>query len=222
MALVWFIEDNAAYRRIVERVFRDHPGMQDTCAFDCCEDALHAIATGGRPEVILLDIELPGMNGIEGIGRFKRQLPDVSILILTVFEEDEKIFRAICAGASGYLLKSEPMPRILEAVEQAEQGGAPMNPRVARRVLEMFTSRARRKDYDLNDREREILQLMVNGLAKKQIAAHLDMNPHNVNYFIRGLYRKLHVNCLASAVSLAVQDGIVSPSTRSSARAEDR
>ena len=130
--------------------------------------------------------------------------------MLTVFEEDEKIFRAVCAGACGYLLKSSPMAVILDGVSQAIQGGAPMNPRVAKRVLEMFSKLApERRDYGLNERERAVLGCMAEGLLKKQMADRLDLNPHTIDYVVRCLYRKLHVNGQAAAVSVAMKDGLL-------------
>lgn len=209
MASIWLIEDNAAYRRATERALRERPGADDVRAFASCEEAL-AGAAAGVPDVVLLDVGLPGMDGIEGIGRLKALAPEASILVLTVFEDDDKIFRAICAGASGYLLKSEPMRRILAAIEEAKAGGSPMNPRVARRVLAMFTKLApARKDYGLTPREEEVLRLMVEGAVKKQIADRLGLNPHTVDYAMRCIYRKLHVNCQAAAVSRAVKDGLI-------------
>ncbi|MEO6004958.1 MAG: response regulator transcription factor [Opitutus sp.] len=208
MANLWLIEDNAAYRRATERALRDSAQGLDVRAFSNCEDALAAGASPA-PDVVLLDVGLPGMDGIEGIGRIKQLVPEASILVLTVFEDDDKIFRAICAGASGYLLKSEPMGRILEAIVEAQAGGSPMNPRVARRVLTMFTRLApARKDYGLTPRETNVLQLMVDGKVKKQIAEQLELNPHTVDYVMRCVYRKLHVNCSAAAVSRAVKDGL--------------
>lgn len=209
MAHLWLIEDNAAYRRATERALRDASNGNDVRAFATCEEALGALQEGSRPDVVLLDVGLPGMDGIEGIGQIKQRAPDTSILVLTVFEDDDKIFRAICAGASGYLLKSEPMARILAAIAEAQAGGSPMNPRVARRVLTMFTRLApAKKDYGLNERETQVLQLMTDGKVKKQIADQLELNPHTVDYVMRCLYRKLHVNCQAAAVSRAVKDGL--------------
>ena len=209
MAHLWLIEDNAAYRRATERALREASNGNDVRAFADCEEALSALQDGSRPDVVLLDVGLPGMDGIAGIGQIKQRAPDTSILVLTVFEDDDKIFRAICAGASGYLLKSEPMARILDAIAEAQAGGSPMNPRVARRVLTMFTRLApAKKDYGLNEREAEVLQLMTEGKVKKQIADQLAMNPHTVDYVMRCLYRKLHVNCQAAAVSRAVKDGL--------------
>jgi DNA-binding NarL/FixJ family response regulator len=209
MADIWLIEDNLVYRRAVERALREAMGAGKLQVFASCEEALAALRAGSAPEVVLLDVGLPGMDGIEGIGRIKEVAPNASILVLTVFEDDEKIFRAVCAGASGYLLKSEPMRRILEAVEEARAGGSPMNPRVARRVLAMFTKLApTKKDYGLTPREQEVLQLMVDGAVKKQIADRTGLNPHTVDYTMRCIYRKLHVNCQAAAVSRAVKEGL--------------
>jgi DNA-binding NarL/FixJ family response regulator len=127
-----------------------------------------------------------------------------------VFEEDDKIFRAICAGACGYLLKSAPMENILEGVFQAISGGAPMNPRVAKRVLEMFSRMApAKKDYGLTEREQAALECMAEGLAKKQMADRLTLNLHTLDYVVRCLYRKLHVNCQSAAVSVALKDGLI-------------
>lgn len=208
MATLWLIEDNAAYRRATERALRAAAPRDAVRAFASCEEALAALPEAA-PDTVLLDVGLPGMDGIEGIGRIKAVAPEASILVLTVFEDDDKIFRAVCAGASGYLLKSEPMRRILEAIAEARAGGSPMNPRIARRVLAMFAKLApARKDYGLTPRETDVLQLMVEGAVKKQIADRLALNPHTVDYTMRCIYRKLHVNCQAAAVSRAVKDGL--------------
>jgi DNA-binding NarL/FixJ family response regulator len=212
MPEVWIVEDNAAFRRATQRALRVRPDITSTHACSSCEEALKLLAGGPPPEVILLDIGLPGIDGIEGIRRIKVLAPGVSILVLTVFEDDDKIFRAICAGASGYLLKSEPLGSVLAAIDQALSGGSPMNPRVARRVLEMFSRLApTRRDHGLNEREHTVLQLLVDGRVKKQIAQQLELNQHTVDYLMRCIYRKLHVNCLAAAVSVAVKDGLVQP-----------
>jgi len=210
MAAIWIIEDNVDLREAIHKSLNTRASDNTVLAFECCEDALAAFNPKLPPEVILLDIGLPGMTGIEGIHQFKKLAPEVSILILSVFEDDDKIFRAVCAGASGYLLKSEPIKNVTAAIEQAIAGGSPMNPRVARRVLTMFSKLApEKKDYGLTEREETVLKYIVEGLVKKQIAEKLDMNPHTVNYLIRRVYSKLHVNCQAAAVSLAVKEGLV-------------
>ena len=210
MPAVWIIEDNPPFRRAAVRALGSQRGFCSVRGFERCEEALAAIQSGERPDAILLDIGLPGMDGLRGIQEFKALAPDLAILVLTVFEDDEKIFRAVCAGASGYLLKSESMNRVAEAIHEALTGGSPMNPRVARRVLEMFSKLApQQKDYGLTERERAVLELMVEGLAKKQVADRLDLNLHTADYVIRCIYKKLHVNGMAAAVSLAVKERLV-------------
>lgn len=218
MTTVWIIEDNAAFRRATARALTAR-GDLSAREFNRCEDALAALLSGDRPDVVLLDIGLPGIDGIEGIVRIKQLAAETGIVVLTVFEDDDKIFRAVCAGASGYLLKSEPMATVLSAIDQALAGGSPMNPRVAKRVLSMFAKiapakseqadKAPEEDPGLSDRERQVLSLMVDGLGKKEIAAKTELNQHTVDYVTRCIYKKLHVNCIAAAVSRAVKDGIV-------------
>jgi DNA-binding NarL/FixJ family response regulator len=210
MPIVWIVEDNAAFRRATERALKARPGLQIR-AFERCEEVLKALATHDtKPDVILLDVGLPGMDGIEGMRQIKRLALEIAIVLLTVFEDDDRIFQAICAGASGYLLKSEPMSAVMHAIDQAVAGGAPMNPRVAHKVLKMFAQlNTAQKDYGLTEREQATLELMVKGQSKKQIADQLGLNLHTVDYLMRCIYRKLHVNCVASAVSLAVKEGLI-------------
>jgi DNA-binding NarL/FixJ family response regulator len=210
MPAIWIIEDNVPFRRAAVRALEAREEFCSVRGFGRCEDALEVIGREPGPEAILLDLGLPGMDGLEGIRRLKGALPDTAILVLTVFEDDDKIFRAVCAGASGYLLKSEPMARVGEAVSQAIAGGSPMNPRVARRVLEMFSRLAPgQKDYGLTEREKAVLELMVEGLSRKQIADRLDLNQHTADYVMRCLYKKLHVNGMTAAVSVALKERLV-------------
>jgi DNA-binding NarL/FixJ family response regulator len=160
--------------------------------------------------LILLDVGLPGMSGLEGIRLFKVRAPNSLIVILTVFEDDDKVFRAICAGAAGYLLKTSSVADITQAVRDALAGGSPMNPRIARRVLEMFSKLApKQSDYGLSEREKEILQLMTTGLIKKEIADQLTLSIHTVDTYLRRIYEKLEVNTRTGAVAKALKEGLV-------------
>ena len=210
MPNIWIIEDNAAFRRGTERALTMKPHEHVVRAFTNCEDAITSLEAAEAPQVILLDVGLPGMDGIEGISHLKSRAPGASILVLTVFEDDDKIFRAICAGASGYLLKSEPMAQVITAIDQAIAGGSPMNPRIATRVLAMFAKLAPvKKNYGLDDREQSVLKCMVAGMPRKQIADATGLNPHTADYVTRSIYRKLHVNCATAAVSKAVAERLV-------------
>ena len=208
----WLIEDHLTFRGAVKASL-EMAGFACTGSFSSCEEALAALpaAAGLKlPDVILLDVGLPGMDGIEGLRRFREAVPQAALLILTVFEEDEKIFRAICAGASGYLLKTAPVEEISAAIHDVLAGGSPMNSRIARRVLTMFSRLAPAKnDYGLTPREKGILQLMVDGNIKKEIAAALDVSVHTVNTHMRHIYEKLQVHTGTKAVAKALQERLL-------------
>ncbi len=207
---VWVIEDNETLRRTVARVLSKQKDINCSHQFDRCEDAFTVLLEGERPQVILLDLGLPGMNGVEGIKRIKASLPEIEILVFSVFDDNDRVFNAICAGASGYLLKTSSMTEIPEAIREVVAGGAPMNARIARRVLEMFSKVApSNKDYGLTVRETEVLDQMVEGLTKKEIADRLDLSFHTVDKHIRGIYSKLHVNTMTGAVAKALKEGLL-------------
>lgn len=207
---VWVIEDNETLRQTVARVLGRERDMDCSHQFDRCEDAFTVLLGGARPQVILLDLGLPGMSGIEGIKRIKASLPEIEILVFSVFDDNDRVFNAICAGASGYLLKTSSMSEIPEAIREVLAGGAPMNARIARRVLEMFSKVApSNKDYGLTVRETEVLNQMVEGLTKKEIADRLDLSFHTVDKHIRGIYSKLHVNTMTGAVAKALKEGLL-------------
>ena len=209
---IWVVEDHAPFRRTLGKLLNAEQGMRCAREFDSCELALRALEKekAQRPDLILLDVGLPGMSGLEGIRHFREHSPQTLVIILTVFEDDEKIFQAICAGASGYLLKTAGADAIVQAIRDALAGGSPMNPRIARRVLEMFSRLAPKKsDYGLSDREQEILQHMVKGLIKKEIAGLLQLSVHTVDTYLRRIYEKLEVNTRTGAVAKALKEGLV-------------
>lgn len=207
---VWLIEDNATFRRAVARVVQGCEGF--TCAgeFSRCEEALAALGRTAAPRIILLDVGLPGMNGLEGIPLLRAQAPGALIIVLTVFEDDDKIFRAICAGACGYVLKTAAVEEVAQALRDAAAGGSPMNARIARRVLQMFAKMAPpRGDYGLTPREKEILEATVQGRTKKEIAALLNLSFHTVDSHLRNIYEKLEVNTRTGAVAKALKEKLV-------------
>jgi DNA-binding NarL/FixJ family response regulator len=207
---VWIIEDNRAFSRNAAAAINDADGLDCTGVFRSCEEALAALKTAAPPQVVLMDIGLPGMSGIEGIARLRELAPHAEIVVLTVFEDEDKLFKAICAGASGYLLKSAGLDEIADAIRLAHAGGSPMTPRIARRVLGFFKERpAKQPDYGLTERERDILQLLVEGLVKKEIAARLDISFHTVDMHLRHIYEKLRVNTATGAVAKAVREKLV-------------
>ena len=208
--LVWLVEDNEFFRNTIQNLLNQTGRFNCPQSFSSCEDALISLENDINPDVILLDIGLPGMSGIEGIKRFKEKSPTTNIIILTIYDDDEKVFNALCTGASGYLLKNAPKDKIIEAINEVFQGGAPMNTQIARKVLTMFNQLAVPKgDYGLTKREQEILELMVNGFTKKRIADHLYLSYHTVNAHLKNIYTKLHVNTRSGAVSKAYKENLL-------------
>jgi DNA-binding NarL/FixJ family response regulator len=208
---VWLVEDNETYCRAVARVVNCAVGLVCPSTFSNCEDALTALKSSlERPAVMLLDIGLPGMSGLDGIPRFTAAVPGVRVIVLTVFDDDDKIFRAICLGATGYLLKMSPVEEIVGAIREVVAGGSPMNSRIARRVIEMFAKLAPPpQDYGLTERERSVLDLMIHGLIKKEIASGLGLSIHTVDTHIRNIYEKLQVHTRSGAVAKALKEKLV-------------
>ncbi len=207
---VWLVEDHKTYGPRLMRALNRLEGIHCGQRFTACEDAMAAMTQHTPPAVLLLDVELPGMSGIDGMAAFRQKAPGMAIVILTVFEDDEKIFRAICAGAAGYLLKTTSVEEIATALRAAAGGGSPINPRIARRVLEMFSkANPPQKDYGLTPREQDILQLLVQGHTIKEAAAQLGIGFYTADEYIRSVYEKLQVKSRGSAIAKAVKEGIV-------------
>ncbi len=210
---VWMVEDNAVFRTGVQRVVDSLEDMACTGCFASVEEAFVALSKDPPPDVILLDVQLPGMDGITALATFRERAPEARVIILTVFDDADKIFRAVCAGASGYVLKSSGIDRIGEAIRQVMAGGAPMTPEVARKVLDAFAridpAQDSTEDYHLTGREREILSLMADGLLKKEIAKSLKLSVHTVSTHMRRVYGKLQVSTNTGAVAKALREGII-------------
>lgn len=164
-----------------------------------------------KPDIILMDIEMPGTTGIEAVKIIKEEHPKITIIMQTVFEDETRIFEAIKSGASGYILKKTNPDKILESIRDASEGGSPMTPAIATKVLNYFREKPKlnMNDYELTGREKEILSLLTNGLSYKMIAAEIDVSYHTVNAHLRNIYGKLHVNSLGEAVAKAIKERLV-------------
>ena len=207
---VWLVEDDPLFRETVQLLLHQAEGIDCAHAFSRCEDALALLDKTFAPEVVLMDISLPGMSGLEGMRRIKTLSPETHLIMLTVHEDNEKIFQAICAGASGYLLKPSSAPAITAAVRAARSGGAPINPQIASKVLDMFTRLAvPQADYGLTRREREILHHLVDGLTKKRIAETLHLSFHTIDMHLRNIYAKLHVHSRSGAITKALKERLL-------------
>lgn len=212
MIRVAVFEDNKHLRETFELLLDNAEGF--ACAGtwpDCRELVAHIQAAGC--DVVLMDIEMPGMNGIEATRIIKEHFPKINILIQTVFFEDEYIFNAICAGAAGYILKSTSPNGYLDAIRDVQSGGSPMTPGIARKVLELFKNNllpaTPAKNYNITTQEKKVLQLLVNGKSYKMIAAELFISTDTVKSHITNIYAKLHVHSGTEAVSVALRDKIV-------------
>jgi DNA-binding NarL/FixJ family response regulator len=208
-AEVWIVEDNLFFQKCLVELINGESDLKCSQSFNSCEKTLHYLEFGTHPSIILLDIGLPGMSGLEGIQKFRQLAPSTHIIIITVHEDSESIFQAICAGAAGYLLKESPGEKIIEAIRDVQKGGSPINAQIARKVLTAFAAlNAPSPNYDLTEREREILQHMINGLTKKEIGEKLSLSHHTIDTHVRKIYERLHVNKRSSAVAKALQQRI--------------
>ena len=207
---VAIVEDNHALRDGLAQLIGGTPGYTLVGAWPNCQGMLASVREV-RPEVLLMDIQLPGMSGIDGVRRLKELMPAVEVLMLTVFEEEEKIFDSLCAGASGYLLKRTPPGVLLEAIKDVNTGGAPMTPKVARRVLSSFQeARNRGNDrVDLTERERQVLAGLVKGHTYQAIANERHISIDTVRSHVKNIYQKLQVNSKAEAVAVALRGKLV-------------
>ena len=204
------VEDQRTIREGLATLIDSTGGFRCTGQFGSMEEALAGIARE-LPDVVLLDIGLPGMSGIEGIRILKERHPEIHLLMLTVYDDDERIFEALCAGACGYLLKKTPPVRLLESLREAVAGGSPMSPEVARRVIELFR-RVRppgKADYDLTPHETRILRLLVEGHNYKTAAAELGVSVNTIAFHIKHIYDKLQVHSKSEAVSKALRSGLL-------------
>jgi len=207
---VAIVEDRREIRDGLATIISGTPGFRCTGAYRSMEEALESI-DGNLPDVVLNDIGLPGMSGIDGIRILKQRHPALLVLMLTIYDDDDRIFEALCAGASGYLLKKTPPARLLELLREAVAGGAPMSPEVARRVVALFRT-FRPPDNTtcgLTPHEIRLLRLFVEGHNYKTAAAELGVTVHTISFHLRSIYEKLQVHSKSEAVVKALRNRLV-------------
>lgn len=204
------MEDDRRIRDGLTTLINATPGYRCDLSFRTMEDAL-ARRWGGVPDVALVDIGLPGMSGIEGLSRLRAQYPQTALLMLSVYEDDERIFQALCAGASGYLLKKTPPDKLLQYLAEVLHGGAPMSPEVARRVVKLFREirPPEKVEYDLTPHELRLLRLLVEGHNYQSAAAELGVTFSTINFHMQNIYGKLQVHSKSEAVAKALRQRLV-------------
>jgi DNA-binding NarL/FixJ family response regulator len=207
---VAIIEDVRTLRDGLSALIDGTAGFQCTGRFRSAEEAIERLRAD-LPHVVLADIGLPGMSGIEAVRLLKERFPALTLLMLTVYDDDDRVFEALCAGATGYLLKKTPPAKLLESLKEAVQGGAPMSPEIARRVVELFREirPADKSDGQLTGHELRLLKLLVDGYSYKAAAAALDVSVNTVCFHIKRIYEKLQVHSKSEAVAKALRHRLV-------------
>lgn len=203
---VSLVEDDADIRRGLQLLLKSTPGFSCLAAYGDCASALREIADN-PPDVLLMDIQLPGMSGIEGVRRIKKLLPELDVIMLTIHDDDQRVFDSLCAGACGYLVKTTPPAKILESIKDVHHGGAPMSASIARLVIQSFQRSV--ADNALTARELEILSQLCRGKSYKMIAAALHLSKGTVHSHLKKIYKKLEVNSMTEAVAKAHRERLI-------------
>lgn len=206
MPKIVIFEDNDNLRLSLEVLLSSEPGYAVVGTFGNCKET-YDIVKGKDPDVVIMDIDMPGISGIKGVQLAKEAKPSVQIIMHTVFEDDENLFASLCAGANGYLLKKHSLARLVEAINDVLEEGTPLSPGIARRVLAYFSKPV--VQYSLTTREKEVLAWLVKGYSYKMIAATCRLSLETVKSHLKNIYTKLHVNCGTEAVAKALKERIV-------------
>jgi DNA-binding NarL/FixJ family response regulator len=208
--IVWVVEDNTLFQKSIVGLINDQPDMKCDWVYSSCEEAIKALEVDPIPDVILQDIGFEKMSGITCVGIIKKKSPSTQIIMFTVFDDSDNIFDALCAGATGYLVKSSTEAMIIQAIHDVLAGGSPMNPTIARKAIEMFTRMHNvPKEYGLSSREREILEQIIHGFGNKAIAERFHVSPHTIDAHLRNIYEKLHVHSRTEAATKALKERLV-------------
>jgi DNA-binding NarL/FixJ family response regulator len=212
MITVAIVEDNDTIREGLAALINGTAGYKCVGSFRDCESFLAKLSLLDI-NVVLMDIALPGMNGIEGVKEAKKIKPDTDILMLTIYEDSEKVFDALCAGACGYLVKKTPPSKLLDAIKEVYDGGSPMSSQIARQVIIAFKESKDLKDdkpeFELSGREKEVINLLASGNNYQQIAEQLYISVDTVRHHIKNIYKKLHVHSQSEAVAKAIRKKII-------------
>lgn len=202
-------EDNARLRESLTILLDGVEGYTVAGGYDNCAQAA-AVVHRHRPDIVIMDISMPEVDGIEGLRIIKEKYPETYIIIHTVLEDEDRLFQCLCGGANGYILKNTSFVHLLEAIDNVLHGGAPLSPAIAKKVLQSFQQSGQgRLQYHLTEREKEVLKQLIKGFSYKMIAGNCHISVDTVRGHIRNIYSKLHVNCGREAVAKALRDRIV-------------
>jgi DNA-binding NarL/FixJ family response regulator len=208
---VAIVEDDRGVREGLSMIIGGTPGYECTGKFVSAEEALRGL-NGNAPDVLLLDIHLPGMLGSDAVRLFREKYPAMNILMLTIYDGQDKVFESICNGACGYLLKKTPPAKLLDAIREACEGGAPMSPEIARKVISLFQQSGppEKLDEPLTPQETRLMKLLSEGYSYQNSAGQMNISINTVRNYIRSIYEKLHVNTKSEAVSKALRHRLIS------------
>lgn len=210
MIRVLIFEDNRDFIESLSDLIATSEGIELAGSYNNCKNVLKNLDYH-KPDVVLMDIDMPIENGLQGLRNIRNSGNDVTVIMLTVFDDNERVFQAVCSGASGYILKRTSPEKIIEAIREAQSGGAPMTPSVAKQVLKLFSKPFQKSDelLLLTTREHDVLSLLVRGYSYKLAASELTIGIETLRYHIKNIYTKLHVNSKSEAVLKAIQNKII-------------
>lgn len=207
---LWIIEDHTIFADSLKAFLEQSEKLNIQHVLNSGQEAMDAIASQSPPSVILLDLGLPDMDGLHLIPKIREHLFNTQIIVLTVFEDEDKIFKAICAGAKGYLLKGSPLEQVVHAIDEVIEGGAPINAKIASKIIHHVAKQpVKNKSNILSAQEQDVLLHLADGKVKKEIATSMSISPHTVDGYLRRIYTKLEVNTQGGAIAKAYREGLI-------------